>query len=120
MANVLVVDDVTSELRLITRILQDAGHAVTTASNGEDALAQVAKAQPGLIILDVVMPGRTGFDVCRAIKKDPATASIPVILLTSKAQESDKFWGLRQGAAEYLTKPFEEPVLLAAIKKHAR
>jgi twitching motility two-component system response regulator PilH len=120
MASVLVVDDVPCELMLVKSILEGAGHSVATASSGAEALRLVSKNPPNIIILDVVMPEMSGFDVCRTIKKDPKTSSIPIILLTSKAQDSDKFWGKRQGASEYLTKPFEPKQLLAALEKLAR
>jgi CheY-like chemotaxis protein len=120
MASILVVDDSVSESKLIRKVLEDAGHSVSTAASGEEALTVVAKSRPELIILDVVMPGKSGFEVCRAIKKSRETADIPVILLTSKSRDSDRFWGMRQGASEYLTKPVEPAQLLGTVKKFVR
>jgi twitching motility two-component system response regulator PilH len=115
---ILVVDDSMTEQKLIISALSGRGHRILTASNGEDALEMAKKEQPGLVVLDVVMPGKNGFQVCRALKCAPETSNIPVILLTSKNQESDKFWGMKQGADVYLTKPFQAADLVAAVTRY--
>lgn len=113
---ILVVDDSPTELRLVTRALQSSGYRILTASDGEEALSKAAADQPALIILDVVMPKKNGFQVCRLLKSAAETKDIKIILLTSKSQESDRFWGAKQGADDYLTKPFAETDLLSRIK----
>ncbi len=117
MAKIVIADDVSSERQLIQKVLTDAGHTVVATADGVSALAAVEEHTPDLAILDVVMPGKSGFDVCRAIKKSESVGEVPVILLTSKSQDSDKYWGERQGADEYLTKPFDVEELLAAVTR---
>jgi twitching motility two-component system response regulator PilH len=117
MKNILVVDDSLTERELIKKTLQEEGYGIETADNGEDALKMVKDNDYDLIILDVVMPGKNGFQVCREIKKDEFTSDIPIILVTSKGQESDKFWGKRQGADEYIVKPFQIEELIATVKR---
>jgi DNA-binding response OmpR family regulator len=116
---ILVVDDSPTDLKLISRPLQASGYLVETATDGEEALTKVGSTKPDLVILDVVMPRKNGYQVCRQIKSTADTSAIKVILLTSKNQESDRFWGLKQGADAYLTKPFVEADLLSQIKKLA-
>jgi DNA-binding response OmpR family regulator len=113
---ILVVDDSPTDLRLVTAPLQQKGYRVITAVDGEEALARVAQDRPDLIVLDVVLPRKNGFQVCRQLKSTPATQDIKVLLLTSKSQESDRFWGLKQGADGYLTKPFDDEALLANVR----
>lgn len=113
---ILVVDDSPTDLRLVTAPLQQKGYRVITAVDGEEALARVAQDRPDLIVLDVVLPKKNGFQVCRQLKSTPATQDIKVLLLTSKSQESDRFWGLKQGADGYLTKPFDDEALLANVR----
>jgi DNA-binding response OmpR family regulator len=117
MKNILVVDDSLTERELIKKTLQEEGYGIETADNGEDALKMVKDNDYDLIILDVVMPGKNGFQVCREIKKDEFTSDIPIILVTSKGQESDKFWGKRQGADEYIVKPFQIEELISTVKR---
>jgi twitching motility two-component system response regulator PilH len=112
---ILVVDDSPTEMRLVTAALAKQGYQIVTAVDGEDGLAKALTEQPNLVVLDVVMPKKNGYQVCRALKTSPATAHLPVILLTSKSQDTDRFWGLKQGADAYLTKPFEEAELLANV-----
>ena len=113
---ILVVDDSPTDLRLVTAPLQQKGYRVITAVDGEEALARVAQDRPDLIVLDVVLPKKNGFQVCRQLKSTPATQDIKVLLLTSKSQESDRSWGLKQGADGYLTKPFDDEALLANVR----
>ncbi len=119
MAKILIADDVESERRLVQSVLEDAGHNVIAVEDGKRALEVIDDVDPDLVVLDVVMPGKSGFDVCRAIRKSDDFGKTPVILLTSKDQESDKFWGEKQGASQYLTKPFEPAALVAAVARFA-
>lgn len=114
--NVLVVDDSPTDAHVITQILEKNGFTVISASSGEEGI-EVAKAQkPDLILMDVVMPGMSGFEATRAITRDPVTKDIPVIICSSKGQETDKAWGMRQGARDYLVKPVEEKALMGKLK----
>lgn len=112
---ILVVDDSPTELKLVSSALAGKGYHVITASDGEDALAKAAAERPALVVLDVVLPRKNGFQVCRQLKTSPETRAIKVVLLTSKSQESDRFWGMKQGADGYLTKPFAEAELLRVL-----
>ncbi len=114
---ILIVDDSPTELNLMSTPLQNSGYRVITAINGEEALEKAEQEQPDLIVLDVVMPKKNGFQVCRQLKNSPETKAIKVLMLTSKDQSSDRFWGLKQGADEYMTKPFAEKELLANVAK---
>jgi twitching motility two-component system response regulator PilH len=113
---VLVVDDSKTELMHLTGLLQKNGFSVKTAENAEDAFRRLAEEKPDLILMDVVMPGQNGFQLTRAITRDPLYADVPIIMCTSKNQETDRVWGLRQGAKDYVTKPVEVSELLAKIK----
>jgi twitching motility two-component system response regulator PilH len=112
---ILVVDDSPTDLRLVTTPLQKSGYEVVTASDGEEALEKAGREHPGLIVLDIVMPKKNGFQVCRQLKTTPATRDIKILLLSSKSQASDRFWGLKQGADGYLTKPFSDEDLIASV-----
>jgi len=115
MAKILVVDDSHTELHIITSYLQSAGHQTITAENGEEGL-NVAKSElPDLVFMDVVMPGLNGFQATRKISRDPATRDIPVVMITTKDQETDREWGMRQGARAYLVKPVSETQLLNVV-----
>jgi twitching motility two-component system response regulator PilH len=118
MATVLIVDDLPSEAQLMAGVVSSLGHASVHANDGENAIASAKSAKPQLILLDVVMPGANGFETCRKLKKDPETANIPIIMVTTKDQDSDKFWASRQGANDYVVKPFTPDSLAAVIKKH--
>ena len=111
---ILVVDDSPTELKMMCDPFVSKGFDVITASGGEEALKMVDSEQPSLIVLDVIMPGVSGFEVCRKIKTTEGMKHIPVILLTSKNQKSDEFWGMKQGADVYITKPFSAENLLKA------
>ena len=115
---ILVVDDSPTERLFLSDLLTRHGYAVVTAADGDEAVDKVRSERPDLVVLDVVMPGPSGFQVTRTLARDPATAAIPVILCTSKAHESDRLWGLRQGARDYLTKPVKVDELLAKIAQH--
>ena len=112
---VLVIDDSKTELMALTDILQKQGMQVCTAENGEDAMKRLAEDKPDLILMDVVMPGQNGFQLTRAISRDPLYADVPIIMCTSKNQETDRVWGMRQGARGYITKPVDAAELQAKI-----
>ncbi len=112
---VLVVDDSKTELLYLTDLLQKKGMQVRTAENGEEALRRLAEDKPDLILMDVVMPGQNGFQLTRSITRDPLYADVPVLMCTSKNQETDRVWGMRQGARGYLTMPVDPAVLQAQI-----
>jgi twitching motility two-component system response regulator PilH len=112
---ILLVDDSPTERHSINEILVKGGYDVVLAEDGEKGVARAKSDKPDLVLMDVVMPGMNGFQACRAITTDEATKHIPVILCTSKNQETDKIWGLRQGAKDYVTKPVEANELLSKI-----
>jgi len=112
---VMVVDDSPTERHFLGELLSKNGYVVLMAENGEEAMTKAKIEQPDLILMDVVMPGLNGFQATRAITKDEATKHIPVIMCTSKGQETDKVWGMRQGARDYLVKPVEQAELLKKI-----
>ena len=112
---ILIVDDSATERHMLSDMLTKAGYDVLASDNGEDAIVKARQVKPDLILMDVVMPGLNGFQATRAISRDPVTKSIPVIMCTSKSQETDKIWGLRQGARDYVVKPVDRDELLAKI-----
>lgn len=120
MIKVLVAEDSKTDQKFIESILSDRDYDLVFVEDGEEAEKLVLNQHFDLVILDVVMPKKNGFQVCRTIKKNENTKDIPVILVTSKREEADKFWGKQQGADEYITKPFEPIDLLAAIKRCQR
>ena len=115
MAVVLIVDDSPTELHLFQNMLEKNGFDTLVADSGEDGVRQAAASRPDLILMDVVMPGMNGFQATRKLTQDPRTSSIPVIMITTKDQETDKIWGMRQGAVEYLVKPVADKELVAKI-----
>jgi twitching motility two-component system response regulator PilH len=114
--NILLVDDSRTELHVLSELLTKRGYTVRTAENGEDAIKRLQEDSIDLILMDVVMPGQNGFQLTRAITRDPQYASIPVIICSSKNQETDRVWGLRQGAKDYVVKPVNPDELLSKIK----
>ena len=119
MANqtILVADDSPTEMRMVLSALQNKGYQIITASDGEEAIEKANRELPRLAILDIIMPKKNGFQVLRQIRSTPETKEMKIILLSSKNQESDKFWGLKQGADEYMTKPFEDAALVEMVAK---
>ena len=114
---ILLVDDSKTELHYMTDLLLKRGYSVRTAENGEEALKRLAEDKPDLILMDVVMPGQNGFQLTRTITRDPRFADLPVIMCTSKNQETDRVWGMRQGAKDYVVKPVQADELIAKIKQ---
>ena len=114
--SILVVDDSATDRFFLTELLETAGFTVTGAESGEECLTKVAASAPDLVLMDVVMPGLTGFQVTRTLTKDPNTAHIPVILCTGKSQATDLVWALKMGARACVTKPVVGAELLALIK----
>ena len=115
MARILIVDDSPSQLLGMKRIVEKLGHEAVTAEDGAAGVEVAKTSLPDLILMDVVMPNLNGFQATRAISKEPTTAQIPVVLVTTKDQETDKVWGMRQGAKAYITKPFSEAQLVEVI-----
>lgn len=116
MAKILVVEDSPTNMILMADPLKEKGYQVLTAVDGEQALEKVAAEHPDLIVLDVILPKKNGYQVCRQLKTAPDTQDIKIIMVTSKAQDSDRFWGIKQGADDYLTKPFDTDEYLKAIE----
>ena len=118
MKTALVVEDSLVERRAIASLLTRIGFEVVTVVSGEEAGERIDNSfQPDIIILDVILPGRSGFEVCRYLKTIPQISQVPIVFCSSKATELDKFWGLRQGAAAYLTKPLAFEELLQTVKQ---
>ena len=112
---ILVVDDSPTERHFLVELLSKNGYQVITAESGEDGIAKAKAELPDLVLMDVVMPGLNGYQATRTLTRDVATKNIPVIVCTSKGQETDKIWGLRQGAQDYMVKPLNGEELLAKI-----
>ncbi len=113
--HILIVDDSPTDRQFLAELLTRHGYTVSTADNAEAALLKIRSSPPQLVLMDVVMPGQNGFHATREIARDPATRHLPVIICSSKQQESDRIWGLRQGARDYLVKPVEPEQLLQKI-----
>jgi len=118
MARILVVDDSPSQLFGMQKIIEKIGHEVLTATNGEEGVRTAKEQIPDLILMDVVMPELNGFQATRKISRDERTSHIPIIMVTTKNLQTDKVWGMRQGAKDYLVKPVAEKALVAAIKEY--
>jgi len=115
MAKILIVDDSPTELHVLAKILQQAGHEALTAADGEAGIAAARAQGPDAILMDVVMPGINGFQATRKLSRDPKTQHIPVVMVTTKDQDTDREWGLRQGAKGYLVKPVDGRELLQKL-----
>lgn len=113
--NILVVDDSPTDRQYLSDLLTKSGFQVATANSAEEALHRIKQVPPDLVLMDVVMPGQNGFQATRTLSRDDATKAIPVIICTTKGQETDKVWGLRQGARDYIVKPVSQDDLLAKI-----
>lgn len=117
MSTALIVDDVQTDLMILTSYLEHLGWRVIAAMNGEEALTYLSSNKPDIVFLDVVLPGRSGFEICRAIKSQTDTQQIPVVMCSTKNTDMDRFWGLKQGADLYLTKPVNQQDFTTAIQK---
>lgn len=113
---ILIVDDSKTELMFMSNLLQKNGMSVRTAEGADEALRRLAEEKPDLILMDVVMPGQNGFQLTRSINRTPEYSDIPIIICTSKSLETDRVWGMRQGARDYITKPIDAADLLVKIK----
>jgi twitching motility two-component system response regulator PilH len=113
---ILLVDDSKTELHFLTELLTRRGFKVRTAENAGEAMKRLSEEKPDLILMDVVMPGQNGFQLTRAITRDPLYADVPIIMCTSKNQETDKVWGMRQGARDYVVKPVNPDELVEKIR----
>ena len=116
MSTVLVVDDDPQIVRLVRTYLEQAGFVVATAADGEDALHQIRSARPDLLVLDLMLPGRDGLDVTRAVRRDPGLATLPILMLTARVEDIDRIIGLELGADDYVTKPFNPREIVARVK----
>ena len=114
---ILIVDDLSTERLLMRSILEPRGFQIVEAVDGEQALVLCEQERPDLVLLDIVLPKVDGFQICRRIKRDPELSATPVILVSSKTQDSDRFWGLKQGASDYLNKPLQSAQVLGAVQK---
>ena len=113
---ILVVEDTPSERELMSHYLHSGGYAVISTDNAKDGLEKAIDYQPDVIITDIVMPGMSGFELCRSLRKHPLTATVPIIICTSKDQGIDRLWGMKQGANAYITKPFTREHLICAVQ----
>ena len=118
MATILIVDDSPTEMFILKKAVEESGHSVITAGNGQEGVERALQDRPDLILMDVVMPEMNGFQATRKISKNPDTATIPVILVTTKDQRTDREWGMRQGATDYLVKPVDLKELVSKVNSH--
>ena len=118
MPRILVVDDSPTEQSIIRQPLEASGYQVITASDGEEGIDRMEHESFDLVVLDVVMPGKNGFQICRQVRRDERWKDLPILMVTSKDQAADRFWGMKQGATEYITKPFDPNELVSAVQRH--
>lgn len=116
-STILIVDDSMTDLYITQSSLQQAGFSVITARNQQEAKDQIASQKPDLIVLDVVLPDRSGFELCRTLKGEEQTKEIPVVLCSNKSSKMDRYWGLQQGADAYIAKPIQAEELLKTVQK---
>lgn len=119
MGTVLIVEDTISEMELMSYYLRECGYVVISAGTGKEAINKAIAQRPDVILTDVVMPGMSGFELCRNLKKHPATENVPIVICTSKNLEIDRLWGMKQGADAYITKPFTREQLIRVVKSVA-
>lgn len=120
MSTALIVEDSVTDMHVLSRCLQQGGLNVLTANSGEEALTKLNNHKPDIIILDVVLPGSSGFEICREIKSAAATSNIPIVICSTKGGEMDKFWGMKQGADAYLAKPVDQEEFVRTVKQLIR
>jgi twitching motility two-component system response regulator PilH len=116
MAHILIIDDSPTDVRVFTTLLEKNGHRVSSAGSAEEGIALAKRERPDLVIMDVIMPGMNGFQATRTLSREAETSAIPVLIITTKSMETDRVWGLRQGAKDFLVKPVAEQELLARIQ----
>ena len=120
MSTVLVVEDSPAQREMITDLLRGSGLDVSVATDGVEALEQIKSQQPDIVILDIVMPRMNGYELCRRLKNDPRTQTVPVVMCSSKGEEFDRYWGIKQGADAYIAKPFQPTELVGTVKQLLR
>jgi len=118
MAHILIIDDSPTDVKIFSGALERAGHKVTSVATAEAGIDAAHKTRPDLVLMDVIMPGMNGFQATRSLTKDPETSAIPVLIVTTKSMETDRMWGMRQGAKDVLVKPVSEKDLVAHVNKH--
>ncbi len=116
MAQILIIDDSPTDLHVFRTMLERHGFEVTTAQDAEEGISLAQRQCPQLILMDIIMPGMNGFQATRHLSRDPATRDIPIVIVTNKDNATDKVWGMRQGAVDYLIKPVKDSLLLKSIK----
>jgi two-component system, chemotaxis family, response regulator PixH len=116
MGTILLVEDTPSEMELISHYLRESGYVVISAQTAQEALTKAVEQRPDAVVTDVVMPGMSGFELCRSLKKHPMTEKVPIVICSSKNLEIDRLWGMKQGADAYITKPFTREQLVRAVK----
>jgi two-component system, chemotaxis family, response regulator PixH len=117
MSTALVVEDSMTDMQVISNCLKQGGLNVLTADSSEEALVKINNHQPDIIVLDVVLPGRSGFELCRDLKSEAQTRKIPIVICSTKSGEMDKFWGMKQGADAYIGKPIDQDELVRTVKQ---
>jgi len=117
MAHILIIDDSPTDVRVFTTLLEKSGHRVSSAASAEAGIALAKRERPDLVIMDVIMPGMNGFQATRTLSRESETSEIPILIVTTKSMETDRVWGLRQGAKDFMVKPVAEQDLLARINK---
>ncbi|OOG66105.1 two-component system response regulator [Rhodanobacter sp. B04] len=117
MATILIIDDSPTDVRVFTTLLERAGHQVFAVGTAEEGIERARAELPHLIIMDVIMPGMNGFQATRTLTRDPVTSAVPIVMITTKSMETDRVWGLRQGARAFITKPVNEKELLGCINE---
>jgi chemotaxis family two-component system response regulator PixH len=117
MGTALVIEDSLTEREIITQFLKLVGITVAVATSGEEALEKLHTSTPDVIVLDVVLPGRSGFEICRELKSTDKTSRIPIIMCSTKSSDMDKFWGMKQGADAYIPKPIDQETFLSTVKQ---
>ncbi|HEY1071103.1 MAG TPA: response regulator [Thermomonas sp.] len=115
MARILLIEDSPTEAAVMVQLLERNGHQVTTSGNAEDGIASCKRDKPDLVLMDIILPGMNGFQATRALTRDADTRHIPVLIISTKGQETDRVWGMRQGAKDYIVKPPRESELMARI-----
>lgn len=120
MSTVLVVEDSVPQREMITDLLKGSGLEVTVARDGMEALERIQGKIPDVVVLDIVMPRMNGYEFCRRLKADPVTQNVPVVMCSSKGEEFDRYWGMKQGADAYIAKPFQPMELIGTVKQLLR